>query len=63
MKNNSLRPVEITASNVSSETYFNQVQLCRITGYANAPAAIMATGEVWAVRRDDCGNIVSGVRR
>lgn len=50
---------EITAENVSKESYYNLVQLCRLTGYADPIAAIRANGQTWTVKKDGCGNILS----
>lgn len=53
----------ITAENILDESYYNLVQLCRITGYADPLAAIRATGERFEVVKDACGNILSGIKR
>ena len=50
----------VTGENVRKETYYNVLQLCRITGYADPIAALTATGEMVDVTRDACGNILSG---
>jgi hypothetical protein len=52
--------MEINKSNVLCLTYYNLLQLCRITGYANPIAGIMATGEAWECKADGNGNILSG---
>lgn len=52
--------MKITKSNVSSLTYYNLLQLCHITEFANPVAGIMATGEVWECKTDGLGNILSG---
>lgn len=52
--------MKIDKTNVDQESYYNLIQLCRITGYANPLAALKQTGEVVEVVKDDCGNIVSG---
>ena len=52
--------MKINKSNVSGLTYYNLLQLCRITDYANPVAGIMATGEVWECKVDSLGNILSG---
>lgn len=48
----------ITADTIDSESYYNLVQLCRLTGFANPIGAIKANRETWHVIKDDCGNIV-----
>ncbi len=57
----------ITAQNIQNESYYNLVQLCRITGWADPIAALKchaAAGcyDAFKVERDECGNIVSGRR-
>ena len=52
----------INKSNVSDLTYYNLLQLCRITEYANPIAGIMATGEEWECKTDSLGNILSGCK-
>jgi hypothetical protein len=54
---------QITADNVRNESYFNLVQLCRLTGYAQPSLAIKSIGEVWTVEKDGCGNVVGLVCR
>jgi prophage antirepressor-like protein len=54
---------EITAANIEAESYFNLVQLCRLTGYANPIGAIKANGETWTVTKDECGNLLQLVRK
>jgi hypothetical protein len=53
---------QINGSNIANESFYNLVQLQRITGYANPIAALRTTGETFGVIRDECGNIVSGQR-
>jgi hypothetical protein len=48
----------ITAENIERESYYNLVQLQRLTRYGNPIGAIKASGQVWTVEKDECGNIV-----
>jgi hypothetical protein len=50
---------QITATNITAESFYNLAQLQRLTGYANPIAAIKATGENWMVDRDASGNIIA----
>ena len=52
--------MKINKSNVSDLTYYNLLQMCRITEYANPIAGIMATSEEWECKTDSLGNILSG---
>jgi hypothetical protein len=56
----SINTMKINKSNVSELTYYNLLQLCRITDYANPIAGITATGEAWECKTDGLGNILSG---
>ena len=49
----------ITAENIERESYYNLVQLQRMTRYGNPIGAIKATEAVWVVEKDECGNILS----
>ena len=49
----------ITAENIAHESYFNCVQLCKLTGYADPIAAIKSLRAEWTVEKDECGNIIS----
>ena len=49
----------ITAANINDESFYNLAQLCRLTGYANPLAAMVAVNAEWLVMKDFCGNIVS----
>ncbi len=51
---------EVNATTIVHETYYNCLQLCLITGYSDPIAALKATSEIVTVKRDDCGNILSG---
>lgn len=53
------QPLTITADSIHAESYYNLVQLSKLTGYANPLGALRATGESIQVTRDDCGNIRS----
>ena len=57
---NTINIMTINKSNVSTLTYYNLLQLCRITEFANPVAGIMATGEAWECKTDGLGNILSG---
>lgn len=53
----------VTAENIDKESYYNCVQLSRITGYANPIGAIKTLTREghqteWKVEKDKCGNIV-----
>lgn len=55
----------ITAENIERESYYNLIQLCKITGYADPIAALKskkAQGhtEAFSVSRDSSGNITGG---
>lgn len=50
--------VEITAENIKSESYYNLVQLCRLTGYANPIRAMLSLKTAWKVQKDKHGNII-----
>lgn len=54
------KPVVINAENIHAESYYNVIQLARITRYANPIAALNQTQQTVRVERDACGNIVSG---
>ncbi len=49
----------INAGNVADEPYYNLVQLCRLTRYADPLSAIQSTGKSYRVTRDECGNILT----
>ncbi len=49
----------ITAANINDESFYNLAQLCRLTGYADPLAAMIAVNAEWLVMKDFCGNIVS----
>jgi hypothetical protein len=58
IQNGTLKADSVTPATVSRESYYNLVQLCRITGYSDPIAALKATGEIVAVKRDASGNIL-----
>ena len=49
----------ITRKNIRDESYFNLVQLQRLTEYADPLAAIRFSEKRWAVTKDECGNIIA----
>jgi len=50
----------VTRDNIDNESFYNVVQLCNITGYADPVAALKSTGETVRVTRDNGGNITGG---
>ena len=56
---NATRQHRITAANINDESFYNLAQLCRLTGYADPLAAMVAVNAEWLVMKDFCGNIVS----
>lgn len=54
------RPSVIDGQNIKGESYYNLVQLVRITGYWNPVGALAETGQSVTVERDECGNITKG---
>ena len=48
----------VTPDNIDKESYFNQIQIANITGYAQPELAFKATGETLDVKKDKLGNII-----
>jgi len=49
---------EVNAGNVDNESYYNCVQLVKLTMYSNPMQAIKELGLKILVNKDKCGNIV-----